>query len=76
MGRRARRDYADLTETEVLDDIRRFRERLERAEPPQDSLQATQQEVYRELLQQRRKLLSAIRAGRPELWFDYPPAQV
>ncbi|MEA5445132.1 hypothetical protein VCB98_04765 [Gammaproteobacteria bacterium AB-CW1] len=61
-------DYRCITETEVLSDIQYFRDQL--AELPVDADRYTQarRHVYITLLQQRRQLLAATRAGRPEDW--------
>lgn len=66
------RDYSTISEQEVLNDIRRFREQLAMlARTDHRHAQAhaeARRQVYRTLLRQRRQLLAAIRAGQPRDW--------
>lgn len=63
-----------LSEQDILTDIRRFEEELSRMTEASDSHALAMRAVYRNLLDHRRKLLSAWRDGHPEEWFRYPPA--
>jgi hypothetical protein len=62
------RDYSQLPEQAVLDDILYFQERLLSVGEDHGRYSQTRREVYLTLLRQRRQLLTAIRAGRPRDW--------
>lgn len=63
-----KRDYAQMTESEILAEIEHYKHRLAQFEPPRDKFEAARREVYAILLEHRRQLLAALRAGRPGDW--------
>jgi hypothetical protein len=65
-------EYSDVTEVEVLSDIQYFQQQLARLPVNGDSYTRARRHVYQTLLQQRRQLLAATRAGRPMDWPDFP----
>ena len=62
------RDYSQLPEQAVLEDILYFQQRLLIVGEDHGRYSQARREVYLTLLRQRRQLLSAIRAGRPRDW--------
>lgn len=64
----SRRDYSRMSEGEILAEIEHYRHRLAQFEPPRDKFDAARREVYAILLEHRRQLLAALRAGRPGDW--------
>ena len=69
-------DGVALSEQDVLADIRHFESELDRMSEATDTHALAMRAVYRNLLNHRRKLLSAWRDGHPEEWYRYPPAEI
>lgn len=61
-----------ISELDILSDIEYFREQLAELPVDADRYTRARRHVYITLLQQRRRLLAAVRAGRPEDWPDFP----
>ncbi len=66
--KRLPRDYSQLPEQAVLDDIDYFQQQLLRLGEDHGRYSQARRDVYLTLLRQRRQLLTAIRAGRPADW--------
>lgn len=64
--------FERISEVDILSDIDYFRARLAELPVNADRYTRARRHVYITLLQQRRRLLAALRAGRPEDWPDFP----
>lgn len=62
------RDYSRIPEQVVQAEIAYYQQRLAALAGEADRHTGARREVYRTLIRQRRKLLAAIRAGRPADW--------
>jgi len=62
------RDYSQINEVEILADIQYFQEQMAQLPVDADRYTRARRQVYQTLLQQRRQLLSATRAGKPADW--------
>jgi hypothetical protein len=75
MGNATHRNPGNLdriSEMDILSDIDYFRARLAELPVNADRYARARRHVYITLLQQRRRLLAALRAGRPEDWPEFP----
>lgn len=61
-----------LSEMEILSDIDYFQGQLDNLPVDADRYTRARRQVYVTLLQQRHRLLAAVRAGRPEDWPEFP----
>lgn len=61
-----------MSEVDILSDIDYFREQLAELPVNADRYTRARRQVYMTLLQHRRRLLAAMRAGRPEDWPEFP----
>jgi len=62
------RNYARMSEGELLAEIEHFKQRLSQLDLPRNRLEAARRDVYSILLEHRRQLLAALRDGRPGEW--------
>lgn len=69
-------DYASLSEEQILADIRHFQDRLDNLAAVQNTYDQARRQVYSILLQHRKQLLAAYRAGHPEQWPEFGPENV
>lgn len=65
--------HQTLDEPAILADIRYFRERVRLLDAVPDGEDAAMRRVYQSLLEHRRRVLAAFRAGHPERWYEYDP---
>lgn len=72
-GHRNPSDYRDVTVSGILSDIAYFEAQLADLPIDADRYTRARRHVYLTLLQQRRQLLAATRAGRPQDWPSFPP---
>ncbi|MDQ2070258.1 hypothetical protein [Natronospira bacteriovora] len=64
-------DYSEVSELQVLSDIQYFQDQLAELPVDDDPYNRARRHVYVTLLQQRRRLLAATRAGRPADWPEF-----
>ena len=60
------------TETQLLDEIAQYEHEMTRVRSDGDYHQAWKLYLYKAHISHRRKLLAAVRAGRPQSWAEYP----